>query len=360
MTTLQFCQLVPVAAWVLAVVCYVLPSRFRLRMKLLWILVLALALSKYFCFEAIGGDALVPVLPERLIWAWDWAATGGILLAIFSVCWWVRVGRRVVLPLAAWGLAAVGVWNSLSLPQVREVELRFDQLPSELEGYRIVQISDLHCSSSARRWRTEAVVELANRQNADLVCLTGDYVDGRVEDLGDDLKPLGKLLARDGVYAVTGNHEYHRDTENWKRWFQELGIEFLRNRCVFPRRSLALAGVADPHAAYKGREAPPNVAKALAAATNGQFRVLLNHRPRFAYRDFSEHKIDLQLSGHTHGGICPVISWAVSMANAGLVNGVYRLGEGYVYVSPGCGQWAGFPVRFLAPSEIAVIVLRSR
>lgn len=333
----------------------------RVRHQACWTMVLLFCLSKFLCFQTLGGSAFVPDFPAWLIWAWDWAYSGAMVLFALSVLFFFRFRGKVwLLPLVAWALASWGLWNGVSAPDAHEIEISFPNLPSALEGYRIAHLSDLHCSNAARRWRTQAVVDVVNGLAADLICLTGDYVDGWVAELSDDLLPLKDLQARDGVYCIRGNHEYYRDCDAWRVWFFEQGFRFLTNECVFPRPGLAVAGVPDPAGARYGRDEMPDVRQAFAAATNGEFRVLLEHRPKNAETNVREVGVDLQLSGHTHGGIAPILNLIVAPYNAGFTRGVYRLDASVLHVSPGCGQWAGFPVRFFNPAEVTVIRLTRR
>ena len=350
----------------LAILLFVLPSRMRIRAQAIWIIVLMACGIKGLVYEQFGGNAMAPDLPEKLIWLWNWADDGMFFLVALSILWLLLPFHRrlnglrvVLLPLLAWGIAAWGQYNGTVLPGVREVELTFPDLPLALDGYRIAQVSDLHCSSAARGWRTRAVVDLVNGLDADLVCLTGDYVDGTVASLGDDLAPLKGLRAKDGVYCIRGNHEYYLDHSAWWKWFQGNGFRVLRNECVFPRPGLALGGVSDLHASRYG-DVAPDVRQAFAAATNGEFRILMEHRPKNAAENFREVGVRLQLSGHTHGGVAPGLRKLVSRHNGGFSRGVYRFGDAVLHVSPGCGQWVGFPMRFFNPSEVTVLVLRSK
>ena len=271
-----------------------------------------------------------------------------------------------VLPVLAWGLAAWGLYNGFCVPAVHEVELKYSDLPASLDGYRIVQLSDLHCSSAARRWRTQAVVDKVNALKPDLICLTGDLADGKASRIARHLEPIKELRAKDGVYACTGNHEYYHDYYGWTMQFYEKArdIRFLANACAIPRPGLAVAGVPDRAGRERGLDAVPDPRGAFAAATNGEFRVLLQHRPKGAEENCREVGVDLQLSGHTHGGIAPLLSWLVKLHNGGYVRGLYpapgRSGDRYLYVSPGSGQWAGFPMRFFNDSEITLLTLRRR
>lgn len=342
----------------LAIVLFVLPCRMRIRHQAHWIMFLLLCGIKGVVYEQFGGSATSPDLPQVLIWIWNWADNGLFFLVVLSLVWWVRKGRAWILPILAWGIAAWGQYCGTVPPTVNEVELRFANLPQELDGYRIVQVSDLHCSSAARGWRTRAVVERVNELKADLVCMTGDYVDGKCEKLAGDMLPLKELEAKDGVYWIRGNHEYYGDGPAWRLWFEANGMRMLANECVFPRKGLALGGVNDDRAAKKYHDVRPDVARAFAAATNGEFRILMEHRPANAAINLVKHGVDLQLSGHTHGGIAPFINRVVARANRGYVRGVYRMDGKALHVSPGCGQWVGFPMRFFNPAQITLLTLR--
>jgi len=353
----------PFVFWLLTGLFFVRRLDLRLRHQARWMMVLLLCFSKFLCFRELGGHAFSPDLPELLIWIWDWAYSGAVILLGLSVVCFFRFRRKVwLLPLVAWGLSALGLWSGFCVPSVKEVELSFENLPSSLDGYRIVHLSDLHCSQAARRWRTQAIVDVINAQKPDLICLTGDDVDGTVDRCADYLAPIDSLRARDGFLACTGNHAYYFGFIAWQvRFYSQLkNVRFLTNECVFPRQGLAVAGVPDSVGASKGQDAVPDVRKAFAGATNGEFRVLLQHQPKRAVENIREVGVDLQLSGHTHGGIAPGLWSIVKSHNAGFLRGIYRIGGSVLYVSAGCGQWAGFPMRFFTPSEITVIKLKKK
>ena len=358
LTTIAIIKTFPLIVALLTMLTFVKPTEKRVRARAIWAMVLFACAARGVVYEAFGGSAQAPDFPEMLLWVWDWACSGLFILFLLSLIWRVQKWRMVILPVLAWGIAAVGFVNGLKLPQVKEIELRYRDLPDELDGYRITQLSDLHCSASMRKWRTQGVVDRVNATKPDLICLTGDYVDGYATQLADDLSPLKELYAPDGVYCIRGNHEYFLGRGVWRKWFTANGFSFLVNECVFPRKSLALGGVNDIGGAFHFRDVLPNVGKAFSAATNGEFRVLLNHRPRTAIEDSAAYDVRLQLSGHTHGGLAPGLAQVVSWFNSGFVRGVYRMPRGFLYVSPGVGQWAGFPLRFFNPPTIDVIVLR--
>ena len=352
----------PYAFFVLTLATFVFPLRLKVRVQAIWSMVLLVCFSKFLCFDAFGGHAFNPDLPAAIIWTWDWLYSGAMILSALSLLTLLfRFRAKVwVLPIVAWGMATWGLYNGVRAPGIREVELKFADLPPALDGYRIVQLSDLHCSSAARRWRTQAIVDAANALKPDLICLTGDLADGQASRIERHLEPIKELTARDGVFACTGNHEYYADYPGWMTHFyaKVKNIRFLTNACAFPHPGLAVAGVPDTAGFQKGLDAPPDVRGAFAAATNGEFRVLLQHQPKFARENVREVGVNLQLSGHVHGGIAPGFRQFIGCFNAGFTRGIYRLDDAVLYVSPGCGQWAGFPMRFFNDSEVALITLR--
>ena len=355
---------IPYAFFALTMATFVIPLKLKVRAQAVWSMALLVCFSKFLCFAAFGGHAFNPDLPAAVVWTWDWLYSGAMILSAFGLLTvFFRFRAKLwLLPIVAWGLASWGLYNGFSVPAVHEVELKYSDLPASLDGYRIVQLSDLHCSSAARRWRTTAVVEKVNALKPDLICLTGDLADGKASRIARHLEPIKELRAKDGVYACTGNHEYYHDYYGWMMHFysKATNIRFLENECAFPREGLSVAGVPDRAGWEHGLDAVPDPRGAFAAATNGEFRVLLQHRPKGAAENCREVGIDLQLSGHVHGGIAPGFRQVLAPFNGGFTRGVYVLGNSYLYVSPGTGQWAGFPMRFFNDSEITLIILRRR
>ena len=355
---------IPYAFFALTMATFVIPLKLKVRAQAIWSMVLLVCFSKFLCFAAFGGHAFNPDLPAAVIWTWDWLYSGAMILSALGLLTvFFRFRAKVwLLPIAAWGLASWGLYNGFSVPAVHEVELKYSDLPASLDGYRIVQLSDLHCSSAARRWRTEAVVERVNALTPDLICLTGDLADGKASRIARHLEPIKELRAKDGVFACTGNHEYYHDYYGWMMHFyaKAENIRFLANECVFPHGGLAVAGVPDKAGWEHGLDIVPDPRQAFVAATNGEFRVLLQHRPNGAVENCREVGVDLQLSGHVHGGIAPGFRQILAPFNGGFTRGLYAIGKPYLYVSPGSGQWAGFPMRLFNDSEITLLTLRRK
>ena len=251
-------------------------------------------------------------------------------------------------------LAAAAVLAFVGFVQARRPRVVSVKIPvagADLDGYRIVQWSDVHIGPTIQRRFVESLVRRTNALNADAIVITGDLVDGHVEDLRHAIAPLRDLRARDGVFVVTGNHEYYWRASEWVKEFARLGMTFLENEHRVVRNGLVIAGVTDP----AGREThTSDLTAALAGAPRDAFRVLLAHRPQVA-QDASRNGVHLQLSGHTHGGqFFPfnlLIRWFQPV-----VAGLHRVGDTLLYVSRGTGYW-GPPSRLGVGGEITVIEL---
>ena len=254
---------------------------------------------------------------------------------------------------------AAGMLEARGEHEVVDVEVRLAKLPRALDGFTIVQLSDLHAGMTIDRGFVQRVVDHANRLSPDLIALTGDLVDGKVPDLRDDVAPLAQLRARHGVFAVTGNHEYYSGADAWIAEITRLGARYLRNQRVTigdGDASFDLAGVDDYSAAGwpgHGEDLPA----ALAGRDPARALVLLAHQPR-QVRNTTGHGVDLQLSGHTHGDQIWPWHFIVRLQQGGLLAGRYDHHGTQLYVTRGCGYW-GPPVRLLAPLEITRVILRA-
>ncbi len=357
----------------------VVPMPWDAQYKWLAVLVLFLISQHYLFLRLFFGSLASPELPYGVHLLLGWLFGAFILLAFFLfvrdlaalVLGLVRLAGLIgghpsanprwneALAILALALGAVGVWQALRVPQVETLEIRSSRLPAVWDGLRLVQISDLHASRLLSAPWVGAVVERANALNPDLVLLTGDLVDGTVDKRAADVAPLRMLKAKHGVYAILGNHEYYSNVGQWSRAFADLGLDVLVNRHVVLSREgarLVLAGVSDPVAAGFGT-AVPDAAAALLGTNKTDFIVLMAHRPGSAVA-YAGAGVDLQLSGHTHGGQIFGLHLLTKWANAGFVAGLYRVGDMQLYINRGTGLWAGFPMRLGVPAEITQIILR--
>jgi predicted MPP superfamily phosphohydrolase len=262
---------------------------------------------------------------------------------------------------AVLGLAAgvKGARTALRGPVVERVELHLARWPQALDGFRIVQISDLHIGPILDRRFAADVVERCNALCPDLVAITGDLVDGDVAIIGDEVEPLARLRAAHGVYFVTGNHDYFSGADAWVARVEQLGIRPLRNQRVAIDRDGAafdLAGVEDHHAHLVSSTQRSDVPAALAGRDECRALILLAHDP-LTFRTAAQLGIDLQLSGHTHGGQIWPFNYLVRLSTPYVV-GHHRRGAAQLYVSRGTGFW-GPAMRLFVPAEITEIVLRA-
>ncbi len=290
--------------------------------------------------------------------------------AVGLVVAWMRLGpsdpeRRLFLTNAVHsgvvGLsgfwAGFGLYEARRLATVVEVDVPIDDLPDELVGYQIAQASDIHVGPTIKGSYLQAVVDRINELGADMVAITGDLVDGYVRDLKHEVAALASLKATDGVFFVTGNHEYYWDAPEWVAELRRLGLTVLMNEHRVIERGgsrLLVAGCTDYSA---GRMIPGHAsdpARARAGAPECNASVLLAHQPGSSTKA-AEAKYDLQLSGHTHGGQFFPITLFVGFAHA-FVAGLNRLERTWVYVNRGTGYW-GPPLRAGVPSEITLLKL---
>lgn len=251
-----------------------------------------------------------------------------------------------------------GVYQARRLPRLVEVEIPLQDLPEDLSGLRIVQISDLHVGPTIRRDFVEMVVKEVNHLAPDIIAFTGDLADGSVQSLRHEVEPLAKLTARYGKFFVTGNHEYYSGAEAWVHEAQRLGFTVLMNEhrlIQHGRNRVLFAGVPDFNAGHMLPSHQSNPAVALTNAPACDLKILLAHQPRSIFAA-SQAGFDLQLSGHTHGG--QMFPWNLFVPlQQPFVAGLQRFQNTWVYVSSGTGYW-GPPLRLGAPSEITVIKLK--
>ncbi|MFG3409073.1 metallophosphoesterase [Streptomyces sp. NPDC048142] len=266
------------------------------------------------------------------------------------------VSRVVGGAAAAAGLATVGygAYGVLRGPSVKRVTVPLARLPRAAHGFRIAVVSDIHIGPILGRAHTRRIVDTINATSPDLVAVVGDLVDGTVADLGSAAEPLAGLRARHGSFFVTGNHEYFSGAEAWIDHVRELGLRPLENARV-EIEGFDLAGVNDVAGETEGQG--PDFGKALGDRDRGRAAVLLAHQP-VVIHDAVEHGVDLQLSGHTHGGQLWPGNLLAELANP-TVAGLERYGDTQLFVSRGAGAW-GPPVRVGAPSDITVVELASR
>ena len=339
--------------------------------------------GKFYLLRVFGGSSSLfnPELPAWILlpfaWLFAWLMFFCVWLIIYDLaslttklfCRWKK--RRLpqfcqkplwrvygLIPAAI--LVSIGIYEGTKLPVVTERTIIVKNLPEKFDGLRIVHLTDIHADPLNGEEKIRQIVDMTNAQNADLIVITGDFVDGRASVRGKDLAVLQELYAPFGVYGVPGNHEYYSGYREWITLLETYGVDILENQHVMPGENFALGGVTDPAASRmkgQGEFELPNVQKAFAGVPDGSFRLLLAHQPKVAV-DAAENNVDLQLSGHTHGGMIWGMDLLVAAFNNGWYSGEYEVGNTKLYISNGTGIWGGFPIRLGHRSEIVVITLK--
>jgi predicted MPP superfamily phosphohydrolase len=258
------------------------------------------------------------------------------------------------------GLSVVAIRSALRPVAVQRIRVRLSRLPRSQHGLTIVQITDLHVGPTIGREIVEDIVNQTNALTPDIVAITGDLVDGSVAQLRDAVAPLANLRARQGVFFVTGNHEYFSNADAWVKELPRLGIRVLANERVSIGEGDAgfdLGGIEDRSAhRYGGLSTEAALARALEGRDPKRELVLLAHQPKSMF-EAAPYGVGLQISGHTHGGQIWPFGYLVRLQQ-GFFPGLHRLGGAQLYVSRGTGYW-GPPMRLAEPAELTHLTLES-
>lgn len=280
-----------------------------------------------------------PAAPARRAFVAQVASAGAISLGVGASLYGTVIGRRDY--------------------TVETVPIRLAKLPRTLDGFTIVQLSDIHVGTFVGEHELSRARELVRDARPDLVVMTGDLLDHDLH-YAPTLARFARSLrshARHGVYAIPGNHDHYAGAPTVLRRLREAGTEVLLNRNVrigSGRDAFVLAGIDDVAGARFGSEGP-RLEQAFADAPEELARVLLSHNP--VYFPHSFRHADLTLSGHTHGGqITLFINPAELVLRHGLVRGHYDFDGSQLYVNRGFGT-AGPPTRVGSPPEITRLVL---
>lgn len=259
-------------------------------------------------------------------------------------------------PLAALAAVGVGALPTLAGPYVRRVDIPVAGLAPDLDGLRIVQISDLHVGPTMRRAYVQRVVDMTRALAPDVIALTGDIVDGSVPRLARHVAPLETLASADRAFFVLGNHDYYSGAAPWTAHFETMGFRVLRNAHVTIARGTArllIGGVIDFAARMSDPDARPRPDLAADGDARPAFRLLLAHNPKIA--PLAEQAgFDLQLSGHTHAGQFFPWTFVIHLVHGPHAAGLSRRGRLWVYVNAGTGTW-GPPVRLGTRPELTLL-----
>ncbi|MGV3666450.1 MAG: metallophosphoesterase [Leptospira bouyouniensis] len=259
----------------------------------------------------------------------------------------------------ATALSSLGFYNAHVRLRYKHTKIKDKNLHSDLKGFKIVQISDVHIGPTIKEKFLRRVVAKINVQTPDVVVITGDLVDGPAATLKHHLKPLADIKSKYGTFYVTGNHEYYSGVLPWLPEIEALGIRVLLNEnqiINIGSAKLLMAGVTDLTAGSMIKSHQTNPKRAMLGGENSDYKILLAHQPNSVY-EANKIGFDLQISGHTHGGQFFPGNILIYFAQK-FVAGLHDYKGTKIYVSRGTGYW-GPPFRLGAPSEISVLELQS-
>jgi predicted MPP superfamily phosphohydrolase len=253
-------------------------------------------------------------------------------------------------------LLTLGYTHAKAGPDVKYVDIPIANLVPPLEGYIILQISDLHAGPAIDRGYVENVLGKIKNIKVDVIALTGDIADGKFSKYQERAAPIAVLTAKAPVLYIPGNHEYLHDSGLWRDYFEQMGFKSLFNEHTVISRngaSILFAGIIDPEVKEVDPRQKPDILLAMKNAEPADLKILLSHRPDVAKE--ASRIFDLQLSGHTHAG--QFLPWSLLMK---LVQpfavGLNKCGNMWIYTNPGTGFW-GPPIRLGTTSEITVLRL---
>lgn len=327
---------------------------------------LAMPLLMTFGHRPAGSDAAARTGDTLLGVAWvlfAWSLIGQLGEAVLALAGVADPTRSRITAVATLvvvaGLLAYGAVAALRVPRVVEREVRLDRLGPGLDGLRIAVLTDTHYGPIDRTRWSERVVARVNEMQADLVVHAGDLADGSVRKRAGQVDHLGGVRAPRGRFYITGNHEYYSGAADWVGHMRGLGWQPLINEHSVIERDgdrLVLAGIDDPSGVGQVLGGGPDVRRALTGADPDLPVVLLAHQPG-QVDQAAAAGVDLQISGHTHGGQIWPFHYLV-LTDQPVLAGLSRHGaRTQLYTSRGSGFW-GPPLRIFAPSEISLLTLR--
>jgi uncharacterized protein len=315
---------------------------------------------RHLDWAAAAGDALLGAAWVLFVWSvLGQALRIALLVAGVPDPTRSRVVAAVVLVIVG-VLLVWGCFEAMRVPRVKHVDVAIARLGRGLDGLRVAVITDTHYGPLDRARWSAAVVARVNALGADVVCHVGDIADGTVDVREAQAAPLASVEATKARVYVTGNHEYFSEAQGWLDYMERIGWTALHNRHLIVESGgdrLVVAGVDDATARASGLHGHgANLAAALAGADHTLPVLLLAHQPK-QVGHAARGGVDLQVSGHTHGGQIWPFNFLVRLEQP-VVHGLSRHGDRtQLYTSRGTGFW-GPPFRVFAPSEITLLTLR--
>lgn len=316
-----------------------------------WIFILSAA-------SIIAGQMLSRMLNVHFVqdYGYIWLGLISITFAVFLVASLVKViipsGSEIIVVSAIVISLLISIYsfiNNMKEPVLREIEIETTKSIGGTGEYKILQLSDVHIDESTDPEAIKKIVEKVNELSPDLIVITGDLIDGRINEKSSINLILKKLKSNDGVYAITGNHEYYSGIDNFLAFTSRTGIKVLFNEYIDLTENISLYGMKDETSSSSGSS--DWTADVLDIVNKDKFNILIGHRP-YGIEKNGEKGIDLQMAGHTHAGQIPPMDLLVHLVYR-YPSGLYRSANSFIYTSSGTGVW-GPPMRFLSNSEIVL------
>lgn len=374
-----FIYVYPIILFLISYLLLIKPVKASSLLKFIISIVLAVACCKNILVYLFGGDVLAPELPRNILIAASTIHVAVLFAIVMSLCiWFIKIFRKILIDrkgtfgslnvysvvfvlISSFLLSCYATYNALKDPIIHNYTFYSAKYPEATKSLRIVHISDSHLGSNTTVEQAAKYVNLVNEQNPDIVLFTGDLIDGRPEMSDLQLAEFKRIKAPMGLYAVRGNHEYYSKTAQWDSLWSKYGINMLDNAHITVeldgKPAFTIAGVNDIQSLKMvPTENGPDLAKALEGADSSLPVILMDHRPG-AFPEYAKAGIDLVLSGHTHGGMLPILRDIIKKANNGYVSGLYRINDSKLIVNNCLFLWGGFLARIDDPAEIVVIDL---
>lgn len=377
--------LITVAFVAVVIAAFVIPLHLSRRTKAILCVLVCILPCKSYLSLIVGGTAFDPEIPYNLTFITD---LGRSTLIFLALCVLLRLIINLITKLLkrsksanlippqspfyalllfiiAFALAAYGTSCGYGRPQLQKYTVTLDKLDPSLDGMKIVHLSDIHVSAPTDAKVLYNMVQRINALEPDLILIPGDIIDGAVQDRRPIIDLLLLLKAKYGVFISTGNHEYYSGYLPWRKYFEEGGFTSLDNKVITlfdaqGKALLNLAGLTDA-AAARFNLPLPDIKGVTSALDTSAPSIVLAHRPQYATPLAASGKVDLVLSGHTHGGLVLGLGKLVANANGGFVSGWYDLAnKTKLIVSNGTMVWMGFPLRIGVPSQIIEITLHAK
>ena len=239
--------------------------------------------------------------------------------------------------------------------EYKKIEISNIQIPKAFDNFKIIFISDLHKRLYSEPLKIKKVVEEINKQNSDLIILGGDYINYNKKETVV-FSELSKLKSKYGVYGVYGNHDTWIGEDVLKNYFSKNNINNLNNNSYWIEKDgekIKLGGVGD---LWTGKQ---DLSKTVSDVNKDDYLILVSHNPDYIEEIKNENKIDLVLSGHTHGGQITFFNWApLNPSRYGYLKGLYKFDNKEMYITRGIGEFFA-PFRFFSRPEISEITLKS-